>query len=55
MTTTPHRGNRNCPAYYLGRPASFWLHALSRRPAESGAPPLPARRTSLATSTRTSL
>jgi len=29
------RRNSNTPAYYLGRPASFWIRALRRQPVQS--------------------
>jgi hypothetical protein len=35
MTLQTPRRNANSPAYYLGRPASFWIRALRRQPAPS--------------------
>ncbi len=35
MTTHARNRRVGVPAYYLGRPAAFWLTALARRPAAS--------------------
>lgn len=42
-STRPRRTRRNsAPAYYLGRPASFWITLTTRR---TGAPPARRRAT----------